>query len=184
MLDLQVTLDGTKIVIEGLNKWAQVFPIAIQNALTRSAQGIYRYAFQYLSGPGAKGISREVTSKKTGKKYLKWQKQAVPAGGYPVPVRTGWLRQMLNWLKPGESKMMASFSELGSHTMHSGGTITAGPNEVIVFDAAQYARTIFEGLRSSAKFGKRNALIDGFNIFNQGGKIREILLEEIMRAKT
>jgi hypothetical protein len=183
MLDISVTLEGDKVIIEGLAQFAQELPGAITKGLTRTAVGVYNLAYRFLSGAGAKGISKQVTSKKTGKKYLKWQKQSIPAGGYPVPVRSGWLRQMLDWLKPGESKTVASFSEMGSRTTHSGGTFTAGENEVIIYDAAEYAHSIHEATGSSAKYGRRPFIVGAFEMFNQGGHIKEVLMEEINKVK-
>jgi len=170
MLDLQVTIQGEKVIIEGLNKLADEFPQAIIKGITRSAISIYQQAYQWLSGSGAQGTSKEVTSR-TGRRYLKWQKVSVASGGYPVPVRTGWLRRMLNWLKPGESKTGEA------------GTVQAGPNEVIIYNAAAYGTAIHEGLGSSKKFGPRKFLTDAFEMFNRGLGLQMALSDEIQKAK-
>ena len=171
MLDIQVSIESHKVIIEGLNQLAGEFPQAIRTALERSAKGIHREAYAFLSGAGAKGVSKEVTSKRTGKTYLKWEKREVAAGGYPVPVRTGWLRRMLDWLKPGESKT------------NDAGTFIAGPNEVVIYDSAIYANVIHEGRGSSAKFGPRRYITAGFERFNQGARIVSTIEEEIQKAK-
>jgi len=171
MLDIHVSIEGHKVIIEGLSKYAHEVPGAIKKGLTRSAKGIYNDAFLYLSGPGAKGISKEVTSKKTGKKYLKWTKQFIPAGGYPVPVRTGHLRRMLDWLKPGETKT------------NKYGAFRAGANEVIIYDPIPYAKPIHEGTWTQRRHGKRPFMTNALQKFNQGDRIKAILEEEIQKAK-
>ncbi len=164
MLDLKVTVTGDKIIITGLSQLAADMPLVVQRGLSRSAQGIYEEAQEWLRGSGAKGISTERTSR-TGKKYLKWGKKETPdpAGGYPVPIRTGFLESALNFLSPGKSK--DGFS--------------AGPMEAIVYDSAEYATVIHEGTGSSAKFGKRPFIDDALAQFNQGGQISGVLEQEI-----
>ncbi len=93
----------------------------------------------------------------------------VPGGGYPVPVRTGHLRRSLDWLSPGESKS----GDLGA--------FTAGPDEVVIFDAASYAPAIFLGLGSSEPYGPRDALKDALYIFDHGGNIQRVIGEEVTR---
>lgn len=95
------------------------------------------------------------------------KKSNVSSGGYPVPVRTGHLRRSLNWLKPGESKTGPA------------GTFTAGQNEVVIFDSAEYANVIHEGLGSSAKFGPRRYLTDALEQFSAGDRIKRTIEEEI-----
>jgi len=171
MLDLKLTVEGDKVILEGLNKLSKDLHPAAMRGLQKAAIGIHTEAFNFLSGAGAKGTSKEVTSK-TGKKYLKWEKRSmpVPPGGYPVPVRTGWLRRSLNWLKPGESKTGEA------------GTFTAGKDEVIIYNLAAYANAIHEGRGSSAKFGPRPFLTDAFKKFNQGDRIIKIVEDKIRKT--
>lgn len=164
MLDIQVTVQGDKVLIDGLNKLAAEMPKAIDRGLVRVAKGIHREAHVWLSGAG--GVYETKTSKKSGKQYRK-KVANTEAGGYPVPVRTGNLRRMLDWLKPGESKQGEA------------GTFTAGPHEVVIYDSAEYANVIHEGKGSSAKFGPRRYLTDALEKFNQGARIASILQEEI-----
>lgn len=178
MLDIQVTIQGDKVLIEGLNKFILEIPHAVKRALERFGEGIDRESSEFLKGSGAKGRSIEVTSKKTGKKYFKWEKQTISAGGYPVPVRTGHLRRSLDWLKPGKTKSMTRHGE-----KHDIGSFTAGPNEVVIYNAAIYANVIHEGKGSSAKYGPRRYLTDALERFNQGAKIKRIMEEEIRKAK-
>jgi hypothetical protein len=171
MLDISLTIEGNKVIIEGLSKLAPELQPAMMRGLSRAAVSIYRQAFQWLSGAGA---HREIkTSKKTGKQYSK-KIMDTAAGGYPVPTRTGWLRRMLNWLKPGESKT------------GDVGTFTAGPNEVVIYDSAAYARAIHDPKpgESSYKFGPRRFLIDAFEMFNRGMGVQMAINDEIQKAKT
>jgi len=80
VLDIRVEIHGDKVVMAGLQRLEQRIPRAIDRGLRRSAMGIHRAAYDFLSGP----------------------KSAV--GGYPVPVRTGHLRRSLDWLGPNRSK--------------------------------------------------------------------------------
>jgi hypothetical protein len=169
MLDLKVTVEGDKVVIAGLNKIADEMPNAIKRGLKRVAAGIYAIAYQWLSGAGGqtKSYTREwsagggeVRSKKT---------YGAAPGGYPVPVRSGNLRRLLDWLNPGETK--------------SGdiGTFTAEDNEVVIFDSASYASDIFLGKGSSAAYGPRDAVSDAFQMFNRGAMIETVMGEEIQK---
>jgi hypothetical protein len=144
MLTINVTMEGDKVILNGLRELADDLPDAVERGLARAAVGIHRAAFDWLSGPGAKASN-------------------IAAGGYPVPIRTGHLRRMLDWLKPGASKPGMS----------------AGPMEAIVYNSAEYAKVIHEGTGSSAKFGARPFITDGFNRFNQGNKIARIIDKEI-----
>ena len=175
MIDLQITMDGEKVIIEGLQKLAQAIPGAIREALNEIAPKIHRIAYEYLSGAGAKGKTQGTAYRDASGKWKikgqRWTKQSVPAGGYPVPVRSGWLRQMLDWLRPGETKTL------------DGRSVTAGTNEVIIFDAALYANVIHQGTGSSAKFGPRPFITNALQMFNEGGRIRQIVLDKIEKMK-
>ncbi len=165
MLDIKITIQGDKVVIEDLNRIAKEFPNAVKRGLKRSARGIYAIANQWLSGPAATYESR---TSKSGKTYRK-KTGDLAGGGYPVPVRTGHLRQSLAWLDPGESK--------------SGdvGTFTAGEDEVVIFDSASYAPAIFLGRGSSTAYGPRDALRDALDLFNHGANIQRVIEEEIVK---
>jgi hypothetical protein len=150
----KVTIIGDKALISGLNEFGDGLDAALGRGLDRIGAGIFRAAYEWLSGPGSKA------SRKKGV-------EVSAAGSYPIPVVSGHLRQLLDWLHPGESKSGEA------------GTYTAGRNEIVVFDSAAYHAPIFLGEGSSAKFGSRNALVDGLNQFNQGDQIEHILEEEI-----
>lgn len=166
MLDIRVTIEGDKVVIAGLQAMGPKIDKAIKRGLTRSAKGIYDDAFQWLSGAG--GVYETRTSKKSGRQYRRKIADTV-RGGYPVPVRTGHLRRMLNWLKPGATKQTERQ------------TFTAGPFESVVYNAAQYSEAIHEGKGTSARYGARPFLTDALKRFNQGDQIKQILESEIGR---
>lgn len=167
MLDSQLTIEGDKVVIDGLQGLEREIPKALQRGLSRAAIAIYRQAYQFLSGPGA---HRETKTSKTGRQYSR-KIADTASGGYPVSVRTGWLRRELNWLKPGQTKE----GELGQ--------VTAGPFEAIIYDAAAYAMPIHEGIGSSAKFGPRKFITDAMELFNRGLGIQMVLRDEVHKAK-
>lgn len=181
MLDIQIKIEGDKVIIEGLNKIAAEMPGAINRGLQRVAVGIDRAAFDWLLGPGAKGktegaVYSDIKTRKLKLKGQKWTPQNIAAGGYPVPGRTGHLKRSLDWLHPGATKSVTRHGE-----KHDVGSITAGPNEAIIYNAAEYANVIHEGRGSSAKFGPRRYLTDALERFNQGARIKKIMEEEIQK---
>jgi len=177
MLDIQVKIEGDKVIIEGLGKIAQELPGAITKGLTRSAKGIHGNAQDFLSGAGAKGETTgfayaDIKTRKLKISKQKWTPQSIPAGGYPVPARRKHLLGSLYWLKPGTSR-----------THESGKTFTVGPHEVIISDSAIYQHPIHEGTWTQTKHGPRRFLTDALTKFNQGDRIKKIMEEEIQKAK-
>jgi len=176
MLDINIRIEGDKVILEGLNRFAQEFPEAVKRGMERSAMGIHRAAYMFLSGPGAKGKTTgaaysDIKTRKMKIKGQKWTPQSIPAGGYPVPVRSGHLRGYLDWLKPGQSKT------------NKYGTFTAGPNEAIIYDPVPYADVIHEGKWTSQSHGPRRYLTDAFEMFNRGLGIQMAISDEIEKAK-
>lgn len=173
MLDIQVTVEGDKVLIAGLDRYAMEIPKAIDRGLRRIGAGIEREAYAWLSGPGAPGKSRRTAKEGERTGFTKKSGERVSfsllsgAGAYPVPVRTGNLRGHLDWLAPGQSKT----SDTGS--------FTAGSFEAVVYDSAEYARVIHEGAGSSKKYGPRPYLTDALERFNAGERIKATLEEEI-----
>lgn len=143
MLSLNATVKGDKVVIAGLKGMATDMPQALKNTMKRGAIGTHREAFDFLSG--AKGNP----------------------GGYPVPVETGNLRRLLDFLPPGKSKTVGST------------TFATGDMESMVYNSAIYSRAIHDGTGSSAKFGARPFITDGFEAFNRGDKLSQIADEEV-----
>jgi len=163
MLDIQVTVEGEKIIIEGLESLGDNIRPALQRALAKMGKGIHREAYDFLSGPGAKGSN-------------------APAGGYPVPVRTGTLRRLLDWLEPGETKTVGAMYDWRDKSLiTSSGTFSAGPMEAMVYDSAEYARVIHEGTHTSREYGRRPFLEDALEKFNSEDRIRKIFEGEIKR---
>jgi hypothetical protein len=166
MLDLRVEIHGDKILLDGLHGLSsQGIAAAQKSGLSRIARGTHREAFKWLSGAG--GASKKVRTdyvgftKKSGEDVM--FRSYKGAGAYPVPVRTNNLRSHLDWLEPGASK----------------DGFMADPDEAIVYDSAEYASDIHEGKGSSAKYGPREFLEDGFKDFNQGSRAAAILDEEM-----
>lgn len=179
MLDVRVTIEGDRLTVANLAALAERFPKAIIRGLKRIAQGIHREAYGFLSGSGRTpirltnrgaiiGSDNSITRQKT---RLRGQKSDLGArpGSYPVPVVTGNLRRMLDWLDPGQSKSGTA------------GTFTAGSMEIVVFNSAAYASAIHGGLFSSSGFGPRPFLTDGLKRFNEGARVKQIIEEEIQR---
>jgi len=184
MLDIQVKIEGEKIILEGLENFAEAMPKAVERGLTRAAKGITREAFNWLSGPGRKPVRlrdkitgvNEETGKLTKKKKTRLRGQSdmlgARPGSYPVPIITGHLRRSLNWLKPGEAK---SYPETGTFLA------MLEPPQAVIYDSASYAETIHEGKGSSRKFGRRPFLTDAFERFNQGSKVAQMIEEEVKK---
>ncbi len=154
MLALNVMVSGDKIVINGMKQFVADIPNITGQGLKKAVRGVHRYAMDFLNGAAS------VSAPTTGKKSVK---VALPGGGYPVPVRTGNLKRLLDFLDPGQSK----------------GGFTAGPMEAIIYDSAEYASVIHEGTGSSAKFGKRPFLDDALARFNQGNGIASTVDNEL-----
>jgi hypothetical protein len=177
MLDIRVTVQNDQVVIKGLNQLAAEIPVAVRRGLKRIAAGVYDEAFQWLSGPGRtsmrltnRGATIHEDGRITKRKSSSWgQSNSLGArpGSYPVPILTGHLRRLLDWLSPGDSITGES------------GTFSAGPNEVVIYDSAAYADVIKRGKWTSAGFGPRDFLGDALTRFNEGARIAQILEEEI-----
>ncbi len=169
MLDINVTIEGDKVVIAGLGKLTGELQGAANRGLERSVTGIYGLAYGFLSGAGGadKNKRNDYTgfTKKSGEGVMFRSYEG--AGGYPVPVRTGDLRRHLDWLKPGESKTGPA------------GTFAAGQNEAVIYNSEEYANVIHGGYGSSAKFGPRPFLTDALEKFNVGDRIRKNIEEEV-----
>lgn len=169
MLSINATIEGDKVVLRGLRGLERDVPKALQRTLTRAAMGTHRAAFDWLDGAGIK-------------------ERNIPGGGYPVPARTGALKRLLRWLKPGESVNAEPFivNKKNPHkrigTRVGGGSFKAGKLEAIVYNSAEYAEVVHQGTGSFAKFGARPFITDGFERFNRGNHLKKITEEEIEAA--
>ncbi len=159
MLDLKVTVQGDKVIIEGLQRLVADMPQVLQRGLKRVNRGIHREAMEFLNGPGRTVVKQS--------SRLRGQSDDLGAkpGSYPVPVITGNLKRLLDFLDPGQNK----------------DNFSAGPLEAIVYDSAAYARVIHEGKGSSSAYGRRPYLDNALEQFNQGGQIAGILEEEVRK---
>lgn len=166
---LTITVKNDKIILDGLRQAAEAMPGAVKRGLTNVAIGVNNAAFDWLSGAG--GANKKTTTKYVGFVRKDGTEQEFRtyqgSGAYPVPVRTGHLRRLQNWLKPGQSKSGEA------------GTFRAGDMEVVVYNSASYARSIHDGLGSSRKFGRRPFLEDGFKKFNEGDQVVKTIQAEI-----
>lgn len=186
MLSVNVTLIGDRVVINGLSQLAAEMPRVVQRGLRKVVKGVHREAMANLNGAGGFNLYENRTSrsgrqyrKKVGSKVsyyvgftrsngsVQMFKRFTDSGGYPVPVRTGNLKRLLDFVNPGQSKESGSFS------------FSAGNMESIIFDSAEYASVIHDGRGSSAKFGPRPFLTDALNKFNQGGYMEALFENEI-----
>lgn len=151
MLDIKVIIDDRK-----LRRKIRVFGFrihgAVKRGISKSTRGVFAEALKWLSGSGAKASN-------------------APAGGYPVPARTGHLKRSLDWLEPGTSKTAGDR------------TFSAGPFEGIVYDSAEYADVIHEGKLSSKKYGARPYAEDALEIYNRGSRIQMNIENEIEKIK-
>lgn len=194
MLDIRVTIEGHKVVIDGLQKLGTQVNKSVRRGLERIGKGVFEGAAYWLRGPSRSRVrlftKRTHEDKKdyyqTGEHAGKRKRtssrgrteslEAAP-GSYPVPRVTGHLLQRLAWLKPGETQSVG------------GRTFFAFLNETVIYNSADYAATIFEGMQynrhtktwSKQEWGPRDALKDGFERFNRGDKAKEVLEEEILK---
>lgn len=115
-----------------------------------------REAQRMLSGPGfivTRGARRgQLTSRRT--------PQGSPAGAYPVPRRTGFLKSRVDIVEPGKSKIWGVSSDLRTRKKTTAGTLSAGALEAVLYDNAAYASVIHEGGRFSP-YGRRPYLEHG-----------------------
>lgn len=143
MLLMKVDVANEKVFLERVQRDMKGVPGAMRRAMTRTGRGVFRKATDWLSGKRA------------------------DTGGFPVPVVTGHLRRMLNWLKPGESKS------------DGGSVVVAGPAESIVYNTAAYSEVIAKGLGSSEQYGPRDYLEKALTDFSANNRISQIIDEEL-----
>lgn len=174
MLAINATISGDKVVISGLNQLAADFPVVVRSGLKQVVRGAHHNTMDFLNGSGGNNSKTRIGKrqikkddlrtgfdKKSGERvdFKLWK----DAGGYPVPVRTGNLKRLLNFVDPGQSKNS------------NGSSFTAGPLEAVLYDSAGYASVIHQGTGSSAKFGARPFMTDGMDKFNSGAGIAKTM---------
>jgi len=171
MLELRTNFNGVQQAEKYVANVAAAYPSAARKGLTRIIRGMHRVSMDKLNGRGGAGRTAQIVGPSRGftkasGETVNFKQQFAGAGGYPVPVRTGNLKRLLDFVEPGQSKSGAGFN------------VHAGPLEAILYNSAEYANTIHEGLGSSAKFGPRRFLIDALEQYKQG-EMAAILEEEL-----
>lgn len=171
MLELRANFNGIQKATEHIEKIATAYPSAVRNGLSRIVKGMHAVAMARLNGAGGAGRKQQISgpsrgfTKKSGES-INFKQQFLGAGADPVPVRTGNLKRLLNFVTPGQTKSGAGFS------------VHAGPMEAILYNSAEYSNVIHEGLSSSAKYGPRRFLVDALEKFKQG-EMAAILEDEL-----
>ncbi len=188
MLSISATIEGNRVVIDGLSGLAKSTTPCVVRGLRTAARGIYAESFKNLSGPGrtpvrthgrqtwrAAGYQREGRTKlQSGKEkdgVLTGMHSFLGArpGSYPVPIITDNLRGRLAILEPGESKK-------GQGDI---GTFTAGESEFVIYDSAAYSYVIRDAKGSSRNYGQRDFIGDGLQTYDQTVGIATPVEEEL-----
>lgn len=180
MVGLNVTIDGDKVLIQGLTLADRAIVRGGAAGLERVTVGIFDEAHKLLSGQSRSRLriftraqTYNIKTRKRTRTKMRGvtdQLGAAPGSYPPVPVVTGHLRRYLNFIKPGESKSDNGYS------------FSAGPLEAIVYNSARYASVISEGTYSSEKYGPRPFDTDAVKNYDQGGHIAAIIDEEVQKA--
>ena len=171
MLVLTATVENDKIILNGLHNVAQEIPSAVRAGFNRIGPGIFAEAYKLLNGPGRPQVRlRDTDKQKKSRNRGQFAQLGGRPGSYPVPSISGNLKRLLGWVGPGESK--------GSNGLD----FTAGDLELVLFDSAAYATSIFQGKDSSAQYGERDAIKDGMDNFGGVDKMAQVLDEEIQKA--
>ncbi len=163
---LNMMMRGMNKAINKLGRMAShEMPMRERAVLREVARQTFAGAHDRLSGPGRKkarltGRSAEhdifgnITRKRIRKTAKRGQSDDLGArpGSYPVPVQTGHLRRSLGMVMPGA-------------TITSGGlAFTAGDDEALVFNSAEYGNVIHEGSEKydNTPHGPRRFITDSF----------------------
>ena len=145
MISLNITVNGMDEIVIGLKAFGAEGYKALQKGLAWAAEETDKEAHKLLTGP------------KT-------------PGSYPVTVKTGNLRRLLDFVPPGQTKTSGDL------------TWTAGPLQAKVYNSAQYSRVIHEGEGSSKKYGKRPFLTDALDKVMGGGLFAQHMSGELDEA--
>lgn len=144
-LGFSVDIGGTKELVSRLDRLiGPEVGKAVDRGLKKGAINIYRGAFRNLSG-----------SSKTA------------PGSYPVPIRTGNLRRLLNFVPPGKAKTS------------DGVTVKATKHEALIYNVASYAKSIHDGVGASATHGKRAFLMDAYTKADKAKGVRKLVEKEV-----
>ena len=164
MLNISVTIENEKVILEGLEGFSEdIRTKAIPEALREIASGTAREAIRFLEGP-KRGL-KTVKAKGSGRQRATPQGEA---GGYPVP-RFPVICAYYEMARPNRT------------TESEGLSFTTGPMDAVIFNSAGYASVIHEGMGTSAKYGERRYIDDAFEVFNQGDKAIGLITEKSPR---
>lgn len=138
---------------------------AISQGLAKVAREILRRADDLVNGPGAKSSN-------------------INPGGYPVPNRTGNLRQLLYMVLPGKMKNIPAANPYskgsGTPVRESvSGSVAANMLEAFIGDSAEYANVIGKGTGSSKDYGPRPFLNDAAEDYDRDVGIGATIVEAI-----
>lgn len=158
MVHLQGTITGLDAFARTLRALPERIIKGAQAGLDEAAGEVHAEALQNLSGAGA---VYETRTSRTGKQSRK-KIADTTSGGYPVPRRTAWLAQNLDFVPTGTSKR----------------GVRTGQLEAIIYDSAEYAVPIHEGTGSSAKFGPRRFIVDAVKKVNVRERVEEGIRKE------
>ncbi|MCK5021374.1 MAG: hypothetical protein KAS32_30460 [Candidatus Peribacteraceae bacterium] len=167
LLGIKIKIDNDDITIEKLEAFDRLLSEeVIPEILSVIGTDVLAAAVDNLSGP-SKGVRTIKT--KSGAQRTEPINPGL-AGDYPVPLYSGHLRRSMDIVLPGMSKAAG------------GDTFTAGENEVVIFNSAEYAGVIHEGGGSSEKYGRRAFLEDAINDYVGDGKSQAVVDNKVGEA--
>ena len=170
MITVSAKIENNKVVIRDIEKLGRNYPGAVRRGLGDMVKGVFGISYRLLSGQGAKSTATGTAVKERGKWKIKGRKnktQSIAAGAYPVPVRSDKLRGALGFVPPGKTKSAGDL------------TFTAGSLQAILYNAAEYARVIHDGLRSSTPYGPRRFMTDAVEEYDRTTGIMTPIEDEV-----
>ncbi len=130
-----------------LNRIEKAIPKAVDKGLERWAVMAFNKAVRNLSGEGSK-------YENVGGKYRR-RKGRVSGGGYPVPAITKNLKNLQDYVVPGETKA----------------GISAKSGQAYLVNTAKYAVAVHEGRGPHKRFGPRRFALDAVNDTRAKGRM-------------
>lgn len=167
MLNVRFQPQNNDPLFRALNILAGNAQPAINRGLAKAVREILRRADDWVNGPGAKSSN-------------------IDPGGYPVPNRTGNLRQLLYMVLPGKTKSLPAanpyFRSPGTPIRESvSGSVAANMLEAFIGDSAEYANVIRKGTGSSKDYGPRPFLEDAVEEYDRDVGIAATIAEAIWK---
>lgn len=179
MLSIHAEIQGDKVLISGLNKFAQEVPNAVRAGLSDVVKEAHLKAVKNLSGAGRKKArmrDKKIFTRAEGNFNISMKRRTAargqssdlggrPGSYPPVPRITGHLARLEDFVLPGRMKTS------------NGVTFSAGKFEAVLFNSAEYAIPIHEGKGSSKKYGKRPFQTDAVKDTDVVGIIEKRLID-------